>query len=244
MSDQESTSKSKKLSISLSWKTLSVVLLVVLAGLTYYTKPWESKNTSTRTITIEGEASIKRVPDSFVFNPSYEADSQEAINAKTTEVVDKVKELGLGDAGIQTQVSSYEEYGTNGPSGTYKHTVYLTLSVEDKELAQKIQDYLATSGAVGSISPTVGFTKPTQRALKDEATAKAVEDAKARAALTATNLGVKLGDVIKINEPENFDAYPIATYDSSMSMEGGKSLPINAGESEYNYTLSVEFGIR
>lgn len=244
-SEVKTQKKDKKITLTLSWKLLSIILALLLVGLTIYTKPWETPISNARTIKIDGEVSIKRVPDSFIFNPSFEADSQQAINDKTNEVVAKVKELGLGDAGIQTQISSYENYGMDGPDGTFNHTLYLTLSVEDKDLAQKIQDYLASAGAVGSISPTVGFTRATQKALKDEATAKAVEDAKKRGESTAQNLGVKLGRVITVNEPENMDVYPIAAYDSSFAEGSSKSsLPINAGESEYNYKIEVEFEIR
>ncbi|MBP6962527.1 SIMPL domain-containing protein [Candidatus Saccharibacteria bacterium] len=244
-SEVKTLKKDKKITLTLSWKLLSIILALLLVGLTIYTKPWETPISNARTIKIDGEVSIKRVPDSFIFNPSFEADSQQAINDKTNEVVAKVKELGLGDAGIQTQISSYENYGMDGPDGTFNHTLYLTLSVEDKDLAQKIQDYLASAGAVGSISPTVGFTRATQKALKDEATAKAVEDAKKRGESTAQNLGVKLGRVITVNEPENMDVYPIAAYDSSFAEGSSKSsLPINAGESEYNYKIEVEFEIR
>ena len=244
-SEVKTLKKDKKITLTLSWKLLSIILALLLVGLTIYTKPWETPISNARTIKIDGEVSIKRVPDSFIFNPSFEADSQQAINDKTNEVVAKVKELGLGDAGIQTQISSYENYGMDGPDGPFTPTLYLTLSVEDKDLAQKIQDYLASAGAVGSISPTVGFTRATQKALKDEATAKAVEDAKKRGESTAQNLGVKLGRVITVNEPENMDVYPIAAYDSSFAEGSSKSsLPINAGESEYNYKIEVEFEIR
>ncbi|MDO8265919.1 MAG: SIMPL domain-containing protein [Candidatus Saccharibacteria bacterium] len=244
MSNEGSEKPSKKLVLTLSWKLLSIVLALALVGLTVYTKPWDKISSNPRTINVKGEVSIKREPDSFIFNPSFEADSQEAINAKTTQVVADVKALGLGDAGIQTQVSSYENYGSDGPTGTYNYSAFLTLSVEDKDLAQKIQDYLATSGAVGMMSPTVGFTAATKRELKDEATNKAVEDAKKRAESTASNLGVKLGKVISIDEPDDTEVYPIAAYDSSIAMEAGKSLPINAGESEYSFSVDVEFEIK
>ena len=238
--------KSRKIVLTLSWKMLSMVLILALAGLCLYTKPWEQTKNSSRTIDIKGEASIKRAPDSFVFNPSYEATSQKDINEKARKVVEDIKALGLGDAGIQTSVSNYEKYDYNGTStGEYTYSLYMTLSVEDKELAQKVQDYLADSGAVGSISPSVGFTRDTKKELKDEATTKAVEDARARAEKTAQNLGVKLGKVVTVKEPEQFDEYPIAAYDASFAKEGDtSSLPINAGESEFNYSVTVQFEIR
>lgn len=244
----ESTSKEKKLTLTLSWKLLSIVLIaivLILVGYIIYLKPWQSVSSNPRTIEITGEATIKRAPDSFVFNPSYEAESQEAITAKTNEVVKAVKDLGLGDAGIQTQVSSYEEYGNSGPTGKYKHSVYLTLSVEDKDLAQKIQDYLISSGSTGQVTPTSGFKKSTEKELRDEATSLAVEDAKKRAEQTAKNMGVRVVKVISINETgEGMQPMPIMAYDSTVAERSSATLPINAGEAEYPYSVKVQFEIK
>lgn len=243
MENEVQKQPTRRIVLTLSWKVLSIVLAVALVGLTVYTKPWETNTANPRTITIKGEATIKRAPDSFVFNPTYEAASQEAITAKTNEVVTKVKELGLGDAGIQTQVSNYDKYNNSGaPTGEKVYSVYVTLSVEDKDLAQKIQDYLITTGATGQITPSSGFTKATQKTLRDEATNLAVQDARTRADSTAENLDTKVVKVIKVTEPEQFDGgYPIY---STMEYSKDTGLPINAGESEFNYTVEVEFEIR
>jgi uncharacterized protein YggE len=243
MPELQKQNKDKKIVITFSWKLLSMILLILLIGLLIFTKPWQAVSDNPRTIEITGEATIKRAPDSFVFTPSYEADNQETITTKTNEVVAEVKRLGLGDAGIQTQVSNYENYGFEGPDGTRLFSVYMTLSVEDKELAQKIQDYLIVSGAKGQITPMAGFTKNTQKTLKEEATILAVEDAKRQAEQTASNLGVKLGKVIRINESnDEFEVYPISSYDST-SLETA-SLPINSGESEFPFSIKVEFEIK
>lgn len=243
MENEEKKQQPKRLVLSLSWKLLSIVLAAALVGLTIYTRPWVTNTENPRTITIKGEATIKRAPDSFVFNLSYEAATQEEITTKTNEVVTKVKELGLGDAGIQSQVSNYDKYDMSGTAtGEKTFTAYLTLSIEDKELAQKIQDYLITSGATGQITPTSGFTKATQKTLRDEATNLAVEDARTRADSTAKNLDTKVKKVIKVTEPEQFEGgYPVY---SSMEYSKDSGLPINSGESEFNYTVEVEFEIR
>jgi uncharacterized protein YggE len=244
MAEETSSKKDKRIVLTLSWKLLAIILAIALVALSVYTKPWETNTSNPRTIEITGETTIKRAPDSFVFNPSYEASDQEAITLKTNEVVKALKELGLGDAGIQTQVSNYENYGINGPDGTFKYSVYMTLAVEDKDLAQKVQDYLVNSGAIGQVTPTSSFRNDTKKALRDEAISLAVEDAKRRAEQTAVNLGVKIVKVIKINEPEDtYDIYPISSYDSTIKSEGS-SLPINAGESEYPYSVKVVFEIR
>jgi hypothetical protein len=248
MAEVSDSKKEKKLTLTLSWKLLSIVLIILtvtLVAYIVYLKPWQSVSDNPRTIEITGQASIKRAPDSFVFNPTYEADSQEAITLKTNEVVKAVKDLGLGDAGIQTQVSSYENYGSNGPTGEYKHSVFMTLSVEDKDLAQKIQDYLVTSGSTGQITPMSGFKEVTEKELRDQATTLAVEDAKKRAEQTANNLGVKVVKVISISESgEGIEPMPIMAYDSGSLEVKSTSLPINAGEAEYPYSVKVQFEIR
>jgi len=243
MENEVEKQQTRRIVLTLSWKVLSIVLIAALIGLTVYTKPWETNTANPRTITIKGEATIKRAPDSFVFNPTYEADSQEAITAKTNEVVAKVKELGLGDAGIQTQVSNYDKYNPDGSTGEPVFSMYLTLSVEDKELAQKIQDYLITTGATGQVTPMSGFTKVTHKALRDEATNIAIQDARARADKTADNLDTKVVKVIKVTEPDQVEGvYPL--YSSLDISSSGSGLPINAGESEFNHTVEVEFEIR
>ena len=233
------------LNVSSLWKASTVLLLLVIAGLLVYTQPWDRVSENPRNITITGEVSLKRAPDSFVFNPIYEADTQEMINEKSKEVVAAVKALGLGDAGIQTTISNYSDYGYDGAPEKMKYQLYATFSVEDLELAQKIQNYLAESGATGQISPDVGFTNNTKKELRDEATIKAIEDARERAERTAQSLGVRLGKVIKIHEPDDYyyDVYPIASYDATLSSEGDM-LPINAGESEFPFKIKVEFEIR
>ncbi len=243
MKNDATTKSGKQFTFTLSWKLLSLVLMILLVGLVIYTRVWEGRNTATRTISIKGDASIKRAPDSFVFNPTFEAENQQAINDLTKKVVGEVKALGLGDAGIQTQVSNYENFKDGIEPTVVTYSVYMTLSVEDKELAQKIQDYLASSGAKGTISPTTGFTKETKKQLVDEATAIAVEDAKKRAESTAGNVGAKLGKVIKVDTADDDSRIEYAlAYDSMMV--AGETLPINAGETEFNYSVNVEFEIR
>ena len=243
-SSKPQKSTQKRLVLTFSWKLLSIILAALLIGLTIYTKPWDTTSANPRTVTIKGEATIKRAPDSFVFSPAYEADTQEEITAKTNEVVTKVKELGLGDAGIQSSVSNYNKYNPDGSTGEPVYSVYLTLSVEDKDLAQKVQDYLLTTSSTGQITPSSGFTKATQKALRDEATSIAVEDARKRADSTAANLDTKVVKVIKVTEPEQTDMGLYPAYASMDTKSSGSSLPINAGESDFNYTVEVEFEIR
>jgi len=239
----KNTKNPKRITITLSWKLLSVVLAILLVGLTVYTRPWE-QNVSDRTLNVTGEAVVKREPDLFIFYPSYEKESQAEVVAWTNELVAKVKELGLGDAGIQTNVSNYDTYDNFGmPTGTKTYSAYLTLSVDNKEVAQKIQDYLVSIEHNGSSTPSYDFTRETKNELKDEAVILAIEDARQRAERQATNLNVTLGKVVNVNEPQDFEVYPMGGY-SMLDSVVAEGLPINAGESEFTYKVEVEFEIR
>lgn len=240
----ETPKKSRKLQVTLSWKSLAFALLLVLVGFVCYTKPWDTKPDTVRTVSVNGEATVKRVPDLFIFYPYYEESSQEAIVAKTNEVVTALKGLGLGDAGIQTSVSNYENYGSDGlPNGEMVYNASLTLTVDNKDVAQKVQDYLVSSGATGSITPTYDFTRETKKQLKDEASVLAIEDAKIRAEKQAQSLDAELGSVVNVTEPEDFEIYPVAMYDATLTEAGSTSLPIQAGENEFTYSVKVEFEI-
>lgn len=241
----EENQKARRITLTLSWKLLCVVLTVLLAGLVVYTRPWESqKSSQDRKITVSGEAVIKRAPDLFLFYPYYEAKTQEEVVNVTNEAIRRLKEMGLGDAGIQTSISNYEDYGRDGPTGEWVYTSSLTLTVDDKEVAQKVQDYLVESKAAGSISPSYDFTRDTKKQLKDEAAILAIEDARRRADSQANSLGVKLGQVVNVTEPEDFQVYPVGMYDSTTLERGSSaSLLIQAGENEFTYTVKVEFEI-
>lgn len=236
-----------KLVVTLSWKIIAVVLAVALLALTVYTKPWEGSSKETRTITETGQATIMRVPDSFLFYPSYEAESQAAINAKTVEVLAGLKATGLEDKGIKTNVSNYDEYGGDSykPTGKKIYSLSLTLTVEDKAIAQKVQDYLSQSSALNSISPIAEFSEATQKQLKEEATAIAIENAKVQAEKTAQYLGTKLGKVISVKESSSgIGPYPMAEAEMRSSTAVDSSAPITVGENEYNYMAEVVFEIK
>lgn len=226
-----------------------LVALLIIAGMLAIWKPWEATGASERTITVTGTAEITAEPDEYVFNPSYEskaADEQAALaasTAKTTEIVAKLKELGVPDRKIETNTSGYRNYYDDEGQTYY---AYLTVTVDKKELAQKVQDYLLTTGPSGSVSPLANFSKAKRKQLEDQGRDQATKDARAKADQSAANLGFKVGKVKSVKDQVNeyFPAYDTPEAGAAGADAKVMSLPIQQGEDDLTYRVVVTYYVR
>src|SRR3569833_3456561 len=186
------------------WKTACLVLLIALAVSVFMWKPWQTHiKASDRTISVTGNATVKAEPNEFIFNPSYDitnTDSKQAIadlTAKNNQVIDKLKSLGVDSAKIQSNASNYKDY-FDPTTSTY--TFSLTITVDDKALAQKVQDYLLTTDPSGEITPDYTFSDSKEKTLESQARDKAEQDARAKAEQSAKNLGFKVKAVKSVQD--------------------------------------------
>jgi uncharacterized protein len=194
----------KNLTISLDFRIVSLVLLVALIGLVIYTKPWQQATSGeTRKITISGEATLEAEPDEYVFYPSWEKSTQDEITALNDSLLKGLKEVGVEDSSIKNNASVYDDYRPmpavepGQPEKSLVRTLSLTITVGNKDLAQKVQDYLLTTSPQGAITPSVQFSTQKQKTLEDEARSAAIADAKKRAETTASGLDAKVGKVLE-----------------------------------------------
>lgn len=255
-------------SISVDSRWIAVLLLVVIAGMLAAWRPWSGSTSSSddRTIRVSGEATVKSEPDEYVFSPSYQftnsdrAAALDALAKKNTELLDGLKKLGIADKQIKTNANDYQSGGVyymddsasdskvRRPEPNY--TLQLTITIQDKALTQKVQDYLAGTTPSGNVSPYASFSTAKRKQLEDQARDEATKDARKKAEQSADNLGFKLGDVKTVGDG-NLGAYPMAASDSRSTMEaiapGGGAAPslgVHAGENELNYSVSVEYYVR
>ena len=231
-----------------------VGLLVALNLLTLFLwHPWNRVNTD-RIITAVGETVIEAEPDKFVFSPYWqlEAKTKAAAVAKAVDkanaVVKKLKALGVASKDIKLDSNSYDNWYYNQDTDTDVASVNLTIDVEDSELAQKVQDYLLTTNSDGQITPWPTFSQDMQDELEIQAREEAIADARAKAEQSASELGGSVGKVITVTENTGFGDYPIA-YATEASSGGAqdedvKSLPIQPGENEYTFSITVVFAIK
>lgn len=215
-------------------------------------RPWQVNGVSDRTITVTGTGKITAQPDTYQFNPSYQKPTTAELNTVVNDVTNKLKELGVKEKDIQLQASAYDDPKPLGDkmiapapdqSGT---SAYLTIKVDSKELAQKVQDYITSSGAQGQLTPQPAFSVDKQKQLKEEARDKAIDDAKAQASKTANNLDTKLGRVVEIKDSTEFGGvYPLAAESArGATMDAGSKLPVFSGEQEITFAVLVTFEIK
>lgn len=226
-----------------------LVLLVAILGLLLWSQPWDSSAGEVRKITVSGEARVEAEPDEYVFSPYFEVKGTDEDKAKAeisklaNDAVDAIKALGVEEKNITLDASSYDRwYWREGDEGVLN--AYLTIKVQDKELAQKVQDYLSSSSAKGQLTSQESFSAEKQKELEKEATEKAIEDARAKAETQATLLGVKVVKVIEVKQNEEMSTFPYRGMDMQTLEVDATSLPVLPGEQEYTKNVQVIYEIK
>jgi len=236
--------KKDALTLKLDFRLISVALIIVIAGMLAFWQPWN--RTSDRTIEVTGQSKVTAVPDEFLFAPTYEfknTDKQAALNdlsKKSDEFIAKLKELGVADEKIKTNSGSYDYFKPDDKTATtYTYNLTLTVTIDNKELAQKVQDYLVTTSPTGSVSPTANFSDKKRNELEAQARNEATKDARAKAEQSAKNLGFSLGPVKAVSDGAGFGnvIYPAYAGDTASPTR----LSVQPGENDLNYSVTVTY---
>lgn len=211
-------------------------------------RPWEGK-AATRTLSITGEASITATPDEFHFSPSYVAKGTDVeklkadIDAKVNQVFKDIKALGVDESDITIDSSSYKDYYYEEQNNS-EQTVssYVQVTAKSKELAQKVQNYLATSGAEGQLTSQPTFSREKAKRLEDDGREKAIKDAHTKAETAARNLNVRVGKVISFKDQTNQPYYALDSIANSDSAgKARESVPVTPGKQDTSYSVEVVF---
>jgi uncharacterized protein YggE len=257
MAPQLPQTSNNKLRLNLDLRVVVIVLLVVIAAMLIAWKPWSAK-ASDRTVEVTGSATVSATPDEFVFYPTYEfknADKTAALNElskKSDEIVAKLKDLGVPDKGIKTNSSGYDlpSYPKGMDVGELTYTLQLTVTTGNKELTQKVQDYLVSTAPTGSVSPQASFSDGKRKSLESQARNDAAKDARQKADEMAKNIGFKVGKVKAINDGQGFNGMPFegrsgmaAALDTSAT-SSAPSLAVQPGENDLPYSVTVVYYIR
>lgn len=252
MPPEEQKPAAKK-SLSLDLRFIVIILLLIMAIMVVIWKPWDTISSDDRTISVTGDATISAEPDEFAFSPTYEFTSANQDTALTdlTErsdgIVTELKKLGVKDNQIKTNASDYD-YQIYRKPGTdlSTYTLQLTITIGDKDLAQKVQDYLLTTSPAGTITPYPSFSDAKQKQIESKARDEATKDARAKAEQSARNLGFKVGKVKSVNDGTGFDDYYLG---GATTLEAGdsatsRSLAIQPGENDLSYSVTVVYYVK
>lgn len=244
---QEQSPQAKHMTFKLDLRMVIALLVVVIIAMLILWRPWDTAS-SDRVIEVNGQASISAVPDQFVFSPSYpfkNSDKQAAIDAadrKSNELVAGLKNLGVAEKDIKTSTGSYDLPLRGGVSDETTYTLGLTVTVDGQELAQKVQDYLATTSPTGSVSPQPYFSDQKQKELEAEARDMAVEDARSKAEQAAQNLGFRVGKVKKVSDGFAFGI--ASSPELAVTSDSTQKLSLHPGENEVTYTMNITFYLK
>lgn len=242
--------KNQKISVDI--RIVCLFLLAVIVGMLLVWKPWSS-TVAKRTISISAEASQKAEPDEYQFTPNYQekganrAAIQKTLSDKITGVIAKLKELGVKESDITLASSTYENYFNDGTNEVTLNS--LTITVTDKALSQKIQDYLLTTSPQGQITPYPTFSTEKRKQLEDEVRSTAIANAKKKATTTATDLGAKLGKVVSITDKPTV-GFPVTFQGGAepnvkvLSSGASSSLPVLPGKQNITYSVEIVYELR
>lgn len=238
--------------IKKSWLLgLCGLLLVANLSTLLLWRPWSGPETL-RKITVTGESTIKSQPDEYQFNPYYQRSSNDEIAKLSQSIVDSLKKLGVSDDNIKVTVSNYGLSPASPEANVIpdksQSTLSVNLTVNTKELAQKVQDYLITTNSNGLVTPNSTFSTTKQKQLQDKARSQAITDARKKADQSAADLGSRVDKVLEVTDrdsggyivPLSGAASGVKTEDSSSS----QSMPIQPGQNEINYSVQVTFSLR
>ncbi|MEX2012553.1 MAG: SIMPL domain-containing protein [Patescibacteria group bacterium] len=246
------------ITIKFDYKFISAALLVIILIMLVIWQPWNV--VTGRTVVVSGQATVKAVPDEFTFYPAYQAknknstDAISAVSKKGNAVVKKLVALGIPENKITTNVSSGDYYGIKAEGSSGSDEIIATFSItaitNDKKIAQESLDYLVTTDPIYGVSPQSNFATATRRNLESDARRLALADAKSRAEQTAQELGIKVGRVVEVSEPNWGGVIPLGVGEDSVAPGSSRDLAettspkLLTGEQEVTYQISVTYRIR
>ena len=220
----------------------------------------------TSTINVDGTGYAISMPDIATFSFSVTetaktvAAAQEAATKKINAALKTVEDAGVAKKDVSTEsynINPHYEYQTTAcANGSYcpgknvltGYDVSQSISVKVRDLA-KAGSILASIGSLGVQNVNgLSFSVDKPEAVQAEARAKAIADAREKAAVLADKLGVSLGRVV--NFSENAGGYPRPLlYAMSAKAPGATDSAqvtpeIPTGEQKVTSTVSITYEIK
>ena len=209
-------------------------------------------------VTIEGTGKVTVTPDIAVVNVGIiiEKTTVEAAQTESTEKMNDIIAVLKKDYQIEERDIKTSQYQIN-PSYDWSndrrtiigYSVSQTVEVKVRDF-EKIGEIISMAGSKGSNSVSgPSFTIDDPEVYKEEARAKAIDQAKEKAKTLANQVGINLGPIVNFSENGAvpvYDNYYAKSMDTAVGMGGaGEISPsIEAGSQEVSMTVSISYEIR
>ncbi len=211
--------------------------------------------TMDRGITAMGTGEVRVTPDigevqfGVVTEATTAAEARQENATRVARVISAVKALGIPDSAIRTSIFQLEpvrRFPTPNqpqigepPIVGYQVTNIVTVRTPKLDLVPRIID--AAVGAGANRVDNISFTVSNDAAPRQQALRNAVADARANAEAMASQLGVKLGRVLSVQQ--GGAVVPPGPVFYSRAAEAAPT-PIFPGEVTVNATVTVTYEIR
>lgn len=240
---------------------IAVIAVFMIGELLYQFQSLPQNSPHEINVTGEGKAFAK--PDVAIISfgvTSQASKSQDAVNQnneKMNAIIKAIKDLGVQDKDIQT--TFYNLNPVYGPDKTepllYPYPVFNNKIVGyslEQQVQVKIRDFdkindvldQATSNGANTVG-NLQFTVDDIEKVREEARAKAIEQAKEKATNLARQSGLRIERIVNISE--GYSPFPIQMYDSAMRGAVTKESiapQIQSGQIEVNTTVTLTYKVR
>ncbi len=203
-----------------------------------------------RTISVRGQGSVSAVPDQAQLSVGVvtsAASAREAALANRERMTKTL--LVLSDMGIKEEDMATSDYSiryehprlqSEGDQGMYRVSNMLRVKLDNQIIVDSVLDAVVAAGSnrVWGVEMTISETDD----LEDQARAKAVADARAKASDLAQLHGRELGSVLKIAEVGP-GIEPVARMLNQSANSGGGGV-IRSGEMHVSVRLEVVYELR
>jgi len=251
---------------AMRYSVLSVLTLLALFLLvtTWNAAFGKGAPDQTNVITVQGTGEVSSAPDmaqiTFTVTESAKdvAAAQAAATKKNDEALSVLKELSISDKDIKTlgyNVSPKYSYDQPcGPGVFCPQRAGGTPTIIGYDVSQTIEVRVRDTAKVGEVLQGLGekevqntsgpnFMIDDEDGVQNEARAKAIEQARAKAKQLAKELGVRLGSVVSYSENGVYPQPMMYGAKSGVMMEASApTLPV--GENMTSVTVSVTYEIR
>jgi len=232
-------------------KTISIAALaaVLAAAIAVaVVRPGTAHGTSepaARTVTVEGSATARVVPDTATFSFGQETDGASAKAALADNaaamrrVITALLRAGVAKDDIQTQdVSVYPRRNENGDVVGFSASGSVVATVRRLARAGAVVDAAVGAGADETSGPQ--FDRSSRSELTQKALREAFSNARAKAETLAREAGSSLGEVRRIEETsQEPQPVPIGVYRAAAL----DATPIEPGTQQASATVTVTFSL-
>lgn len=230
----------------------ALISAIALTGCATRVETVSSGNPLANTVTAPGTGKISGIPDQAVMSFGVSSQAKDAkaaldkVSAKAAAISSAVQRNGVAEQDIQTaNVSVDPQYGTPRPNGQapvvgYQASLSVTAKVRDLNALSKVIGAASAAGVDNINGPSFSINEDSK--YRQQAIAKAVDDARVTAAAMAKAAGKQLGDVVSVSSSDSgTQPAPLTAY---ADLAAKAPVPIERGQLDVTANVNVVFALK